>query len=230
MGKKIFVSYKYGDSNVQSLNGNWGTTARHYVDEIQRLIGSEHINKGENDNESMASLADSTIQSKLGDKIYDSSITIVVISPNMKNVGVAECDQWIPWEISYSLREQSRQGRTSKTNAVLAVVLPDKIGSYGYFLSEQTCSTIWCGKRCNFTQHNTDRLFDILSKNMFNRKIPKRYECPENATIDKPHAGGHSYIHCVRWSDFIQAHNHHIGIAENLKENICDYNIVKNLK
>ena len=75
MGKKIFVSYKYGDTAVQRLarvSSNERTTARHYVDELQDLMGEgDNIYKGENDNESLATLQDSTIGSKLGDKIFD---------------------------------------------------------------------------------------------------------------------------------------------------------------
>ena len=48
MANKIFVSYKYADSKVLALPHNIETTARHYVDEIEKLLEEEdHIFKGE---------------------------------------------------------------------------------------------------------------------------------------------------------------------------------------
>ena len=90
----------------------------------------------------MNSLADSTIESKLGDKIFDSSVTIVFISKGMRENNKPDKDQWIPWEISYSLREQSRQSANSKTNTVLAVVLPDESGNYEYFMQRDRKSVV----------------------------------------------------------------------------------------
>jgi hypothetical protein len=225
MGKKIFVSYKYSDSNVLALDSVYGaTTARDYVDEIDKLLEEgDHIFKGEDDGEDMSTLQDSTIGSKLGDKIFDSSVTIVLISKGMKEVYTLEKDQWIPWEISYSLKEQSREGGRSKTNAVLAVVLPDQFGSYTYYIEDNTCP--YC--RCRTLK--TDFLFQILKDNMFNVKKPVFTDC-SNHIGSKPYSGYSSYIHSVKWSDFKNNPNHYIDIAVTIRQNINDYDVVKTVK
>ena len=222
MGKKIFISYKYSDELVQTLERTpflEKTTARDYVDEIQdKLDESDHINKGERDDEDMSDLADTTITSKIGDKIFDSTVTIVLISKGMKENGVPEKEQWIPWEVSYSLREQSRQGQRSKTNALLAVVLPDENGSYEYFITENT--------QCNSRTLHTDFLFQILRDNMFNIKNPDTYKC-NGQTIYRGHS---SYIYSVKWEDFIKDIDKYIGIALEIWRNRDNYEIVKKIK
>src|SRR5690606_16537476 len=138
MANKIFVSYKHKDSKVKPILNSSNsaiTTARQYVDVIEELLNeTDHLYKGEREGEDIGSFVDTTIGSKLGDKIFDSSVTIVLISKGMKE-DRSEKEQWIPWEISYSLREQSRLGGRSKSNAILAVVLPDEYGDYSYFMT-----------------------------------------------------------------------------------------------
>lgn len=224
MGRKIFISYKYGDSNVFPLKSPIGefvepTKVRDYIDELQKLLAADdHINKGEADGEDMSDFKDSTIESKLRDKIYDSSITIVAISPNMKESGKAETDQWIPWEISYSLKEHSRDGRTSRTNAVLAVVLPDKNNSYGYYLNQNTC----CSSKCRSLKTYT--LFQILRDNMFNAKDLIGSPCDNG---DKVYTGDSSYIYSVNWDKFKANIGYYLDKAVELNGNIDKFNITK---
>lgn len=217
---KIFISYKYSDDNVRPLPFYpYPTTVRNYVDELQTLIGKEHINKSENDGEDLSNFQDVTIASKLRDKIYDSSVTIVLISPHMYDFTETENDQWIPWEISYSLREKTRYERTSHSNAILAVVLPDRNNSYKYFIEENYCTC------CNSILYKTNTLFEILRKNMFNRKHPKYADC--NNSSCKAQTGYCSYIHVVKWDDFIKKHNHYIDIAKQIQAKQSEYNICK---
>jgi energy-converting hydrogenase A subunit M len=215
MGKKIFVSYKYADNLVRKIPNIYNTTVRDYVDILQSKIDvSDHINKGEDDGEDMSTLADSTIASKLGDKIFDSTVTIVFISKGMKE-NTIEDDQWIPWEISYSLKEQSRNYGNSKTNAVLAVVLPDNFGSYEHFIKNNE----ECGSRTLLT----NSLFTILKENMFNVKNPEKRECNGN-TI---YSGYSSYIYSVKWDDFIVNIDKYIEISVEIWRNRTNYNLRK---
>ncbi len=220
MARKIFISYKYGDPSVQYLpryNENGITTARHYVDMLQEHIDtSDNINKGENDGEDMSGFKDETIESKLRDKIFDSTITVVFISKNMKDQNLSEDEQWIPWEISYSLKEMTRNDRTSGTNAVLAVVIPDEIGSYSYMVNHYSCVTQW----------NTASLFKILGENMFNRNEKKLTDCTNCG--DQHHAGSdHSYIYPVKWADFISDMNYYFDHVAGINQNIEHYKLVK---
>ena len=106
MGKKIFVSYKYADSDVRKITNDYfhTDTVRDYVNKLEEKIGKSDIYKGESDDNDLSQLTDDSIWNQLKQKIYDSSITIVLISPNMKTLWKSEKDQWIPQEISYSLK------------------------------------------------------------------------------------------------------------------------------
>ena len=217
MGNKIFISYKYDDSTVFPLKTGYfeilyPTTVRDYVDKMQTLFDkNDHINKGEDDGEDLSNFSEDTIVSKLSDRMFDSSLTIVIISPQMREFAKSERQQWIPWEISYSLQEKTREDKTSKSNALLAVVLPDKSGSYQYFIKYNNCTS-----GCFCRSLSTNILFKIMQDNMFNQKNKQifRQECPNVYT------GYSSYIHYVVWEDFILDCNKYIGIAYKINDNI----------
>ena len=169
-------------------------------------------------------LSEDTIWESLKDKIFDSTMTIVIISPGMKTPNVSDRNQWIPWEISYSLKKVSRTSggreKTSYSNAMLAIVLPDKQGSYRYFIEDNTC----CEKPCRTLKTNI--LFRILEKNMFNIVAPHFRQCNNSSRV---FYGESSYIASVKWEDFISAPQIYIEQAYDRLSRIEQYNITKEL-
>lgn len=225
MGRKIFVSYKYADNLVRRIPSvGIDTRARDYVTSLQAILDEEdHINKGEDDGEDLSDFKEETIASKLRDKIYDSTLTIVMISKGMKEVFVPESDQWIPWEVSYSLREQSRSGRTKRANALLAIVLPDDNGSYEYYITDESCPV------CKCRTLNTPILFGILKGNMFNVKEPQYNDCDQHVNGSKVYVGDSSYIYSVKWDDFVADPGKYITKAYGIGDRIDFFNIVKSV-
>lgn len=231
MGKKIFVSYKYSDNNVKNIIDTysyWYTcNVRDYVDKLEELLKdkTEHIYKGESDGEDLSQLSDDTIWDKLKNRIYDSTLTIVMLSKGMREKYKEEKHQWIPQEISYSLKEISRidsSGKSvqSKTNALMAIILPDRDGSYDYFTSKKDC----CSSGCTCYNSNTNLIFTIMSKNMFNQKNPDTNVCDKNDTV---YHGESNYMLCVKWDDFIKRIDHYIDRAYTIQDNQDDYDIRK---
>lgn len=231
MGRKIFVSYKYADSNVRKLTKKndlieaWGTcTVRDYVDEVEKYLdNTDHIYKGESDGEDLSQLSEEVIWNKLRDRIYDSTLTIIMISKGMKEKHKPDKNQWIPREISYSLKETSRKDKkgnfvTSSTNALLTVIIPDMTGSYSYFTDVKNC----CDSGC--TRYNTEELFSIMRGNMFNIKNPNIKQCPDGSIT---YQGDSSYMYCVKWDNFISNVDRYIDKAYEIREKIDDYNIQK---
>jgi hypothetical protein len=106
-------------------------------------------------------------------------------------------------------------------NAMLAVVLPDEAGSYQYFIENVNCPS------CQTVTWKTEQLFGILKDNMFNRKQQRTTKCA-NGCGREPHIGSdHSYIHPVRWEDFVGNEDGYIKLATALKENAGDFNVSK---
>ena len=71
-------------------------------------------------------------------------------------------------------------------------------------------------------------VFRILENNMFNRKQPNKKRCVSDVCGLESHTGNdHSYIHSVKWDDFISDINTYINITIEINKNIDDYNLEK---
>lgn len=194
MGRNVFVSYKYADTQVKPLAEikDRPTQVRDYVNYLENafLEIDEFYWYAERDDESLEGKTAEYIKNELKDSIYYTSVTLVFISKGMKTNRL-EKDQWIPWEISYSLKEISRSGRTSQVNGLLLVVLPDQNSSYDYFVKKGDCGV-------NILSYQN--IFQILEENFHNKKKIENDPCNDCGKVH--FKSSDSFVVWVKWDDF----------------------------
>jgi hypothetical protein len=187
MNKRIFISYKFGEGNKyrDKLIKRLGNGGFKYLGETKTSQDISHLNEA-------------AIGSLLSDKLYTTHVTVVLITPNINE------SNWIPWEISYSLRIIKRANRNSSRNGIVAVVVPDSSNKYDYVIK----------KISNEREINTAFLPDIISNNMFNPSHLSNY--------DKGHKEFGSYISIYRWDEFCKDMNDIINTAYLKAENMTN--------
>lgn len=201
MARKTFISYKYSEAVDlrENILKKLGEDAKYY--------------RGENsDSPDLSDYKTDAIKSKLKNMIWGTSVTIVIASPNMRE------SKWMEWEISYSLKQISRDDTTSKTNGVVVVVMKDEKDSYDWLIEHHT------GKDgCSYISHKTNKLFNIITENRFNRKSPE-YICAKCKTIDELKG---SYISIIKEDAFLNNPQKYIENAYDKSQNLNDFNIKK---
>ena len=160
MARKTFISYKYSES-------------RNLRDRIiDALAEDASYYQGEtSDSDDMSDETNQSITEVLKDMIFDTSVTIVILSPKMTE------SHWIYWEIEYSLKAITRGEKTSHTNGIVAVI--KKVdGGYSWFKSNNyNChgsSTV---------SYDMSKVFNIISNNHFNSN-PPQWHCKDCKTYD----------------------------------------------
>ena len=145
MGRNVFVSYKYGDDDVRQFeNSIYVTSSRDYVNMIESILQNTYdfYYRGEKDGEDMTGFPKGVIRTELANRIFQTSLTIVLITAGMRELDKKEIDQWVPWEISYSMKYKYRGEVESHMNGILAVVIPDRRGSYSHTQTLTTYSLV----------------------------------------------------------------------------------------
>lgn len=200
MARKTFISYKY--SEAQPLRD----------DIIEELGDDAQYYQGEtSDSPDLTDTTTENIKKNLRDMIYGTSVTIVIVSPNMTK------SKWIDWEIEYSLKETTRNDRTSRTNGVVGVIMKYN-GGYGWIEKSEKGED-----GCSYRVIDDDKLYSIISKNRFNLKNPK-YSCDKCKTVNRLTG---SYISLVNEDDFLKDPNKYIENAFDKSEEIDNFNITK---
>ncbi len=200
MARKTFVSYKY--SEAQDIR-----------DDILKALGEEAIYyQGEtSDSPDLTDTSTENIKKKLTDMIYDTSVTIVVISPNIKQ------SKWIDWEIEYSLKEITREDNTSRTNGIVGVIMKHN-GDYKWIVGEGSYDD-----GCKPRIIDNSKLYKVISDNRFNLKEPK-YVCDRCETVDKLSG---SYISLIEEEDFLEDTSKYIENAYEKSQEVDTFNISK---
>lgn len=192
MAHKTFISYKY--SEAQELRDNI----------IKALGDNATYYKGETSNSpDLTDTSTENIKKNLKDMMYDTSVTIVIVSPHMKE------SEWIDWEIEYCLKNISRKNRTSHTNGVVGVIMKYE-GSYSWFKSTQENSD-----GCSSISYDESKVYAIISNNRFNQN-PKIYSCNVCKTVN---ALTGSYISYVDEETFLADPSKYIDNAYDKSEN-----------
>ena len=192
MAHKTFISYKYDE-------------AQRLRDDIITALGDNAMYyKGEtSDSPDLTDTSTENIKKNLRDMMYDTSVTIVIISPNMKK------SKWIDWEIEYCLKDNTRKGRTSHTNGIVGVIMKYN-GGYNWFksthINDDGCSSI---------AYEESKVYDIINNNRFNQD-PKKYSCDVCKTVNSLPG---SYIAYVEEETFLNNPNKYIDNAYDKSEN-----------
>ncbi|MFF2342505.1 TIR domain-containing protein [Bacillus mycoides] len=198
MAYKTFNSYKYSEAKElrERILDALGADAKYYQGETS-------------ESPDMSDRTTEYIKEKLKDMIYSTSVTIVIISPNMKK------SKWIDWEIEYSLKQIKRGDKKSNTNGIVGVVMKYN-GDYSWLRTMITNSDGHTAIRIN-----NNYLYDIIINNRFNQE-PKEYTCEICKDIDS-FTG--SFIALIKEEDFLENPNKYINNAYEKSKKLDNYNI-----
>lgn len=200
MARKTFISYKY--SEAQKLRD----------DILEKLGDDAKFYQGETaDSPDLTDTSTENIKKNLKDMMYNTSVTIVIISPNIKQ------SEWIDWELEYCLKEITRKERTSYTNGIVAVI--QKVdGGYSWFKTQNQQLD-----GCSSSTYYSYLVYDIINNNRYNQE-PSVYSCDKCKSVSADTA---SYISYVEEEKFLSDPNKYIEIAFEKSENYTNYNLTK---
>ena len=200
MARKTFVSYKYSE-------------AQDVRDEILDALGEDATYyQGEtSDSPDLTDTSTENIKKKLADMINDTSVTIVVISPNLKQ------SKWIDWEIEYSLKEITREDNKSRTNGIVGVIIKYN-GGYSWIVENHSKDD-----GCKTRTIDDNKLYEIIKGNRFNLK-KRKYACEQCKTVDILSG---SYISLIEEADFLKDPSKYINNAYEKSQEVDTFEISK---
>lgn len=202
MARKTFISYKYNEAQRlrDDIIGALGDDATYYQGETS-------------DSPDLTDTTTDNIKKNLKDMMYDTSVTIIVVSPSLKK------SKWIDWEVEYSLKEITRDDRVSRTNGIVGVIMKYN-GGYGWLTGEK-CYDNYC--KCKNRTIDDSKLYSIIAKNRYNLVKPE-YTCEHCKSFD---ALSGSYISLIEENKFLTNPTKYIENAYEKSEKVDSFDIRK---
>ena len=201
MARKTFISYKYSEacSVRDRIIEAMGSDAAYYQ--------GEHVFSPD-----LTSTSVENIKSNLKDMIFDTSVLIVVISPNYAQ------SNWIDWEIEYSLKVISRSSLYSRTNGVVGVI--QKVnGSYDWLVSKEAGDD-----GCSTRTISSKNLSYMVNKNRYNLITDDKFACDHCRSYSQLNG---SYIALIEEDAFIRDPGQYIENAYQKSQELDNYDLVK---
>jgi hypothetical protein len=201
MARETFIAYKY--SEAQDLR-----------DEIIKKLGNDaSYYQGETaESPDLTCSTVDNIKENLKNMIFGTSVTIVIISPNLKK------SNWVDWEIQYSLKEYKRSSFKSRTNGIIGVVMKLN-GNYDWLIS-----SFQNPDGCSTRSIDNSLLYNIIKNNRFNLTTDGKYSCPTCKTFDQLNG---SYISLIEEERFLNCPQYYIENAYEKSKNIGNYSLSK---
>ena len=206
MATKVFISFRFSDG-------------KEIKDELVDLFdeSTEVINRSEDVDRSQ--MSEDTIQEYLYEKLKDTSVTIVLLTPeavSYRKNWIGNYDDWLYDELRYSLEDRNN----NRTNGVVSVYTDDAKDMI-LESSSHYCAHCQETKSCR-----TLKFFDNLArKNMLNIKQSYKKN-PCNDLYDDSHD---SYISLVSLEEFKQDYTKYIDNAKDKRDRLHEFNIYKRM-
>lgn len=161
MTHKTFISYKYSEAQDlrDAIIDAMGDDASYYQGETS-------------ESPDLTDTSTENIKKHLRDMMFDTSVTIVLITPHMKE------SKWIDWELEYCLKKIPRKNRTSQRNGIVGVIMKVN-GGYDWFRYMVTKED---GHQ--LTEYKEELVYPIISNNRRNQN-PVVYHCEKSQSIDR---------------------------------------------
>lgn len=206
MATKVFISFRFSDGKM-------------IKDELVDLFdeSTEVINRSEDVDRSQ--MSEGTIQEYLYEKLKDTSVTIVLLTPeavSYRKNWVGNYDDWLYDELRYSLEDR----KNNRTNGVVAIYTDD---AKDKLISESTHSC----SQCQETQscRSLKNFDNLVRKNMVNIKNNYKKNPCDNLYDDEHD----SYISLVSWEEFKQDYTNYIDNAKEKRDRLHEFNIYKRM-
>lgn len=206
MATNVFVSFRFKDG----------------VDLKEELIelfdsSTEVINRSEDEDRS--EMTEETIRKYLYDKLKNTSVTIIILTPeaiNYRKDWFGEYDDWLYDELRYSLEDRDK----NRTNGAIALYTDE---SRDLLMKSNTHSCNVCNEETSCT--TILQFENLVRKNMMNIKSEYKAEsCEDLYNSEKD-----SYISLVHFDDFKKDYNKYINVAKDKRDRKDEFDLVKRM-